>query len=115
MPKTTAHTTSNKTFDPKKFIEELKKRGRTDQEIAQLLAGTTKLTALDLYVAMMTTLSDEQFAELDKLSSEEDMEKRAEAMFQEKTGMTLDELADQLQSGMLKAAEEAGREEHANG
>jgi len=71
------------------------------------IAGSIQLTSLDLYVAMMTTLTDDQLAELDKLPTEEEMMKRAEEMFAEKTGMSLDELADYLQSGMLQAAGEA--------
>lgn len=101
-------------FDSKKFIEELKRRGRTDQEIAQLIAGTIKLSAMDLYVAMMTHLSDADLAELDKLPDEEAMMKRAEEIFVQKTGMNLDELADSLQQTMLQAAIDVNAEEEKN-
>ena len=98
-------------FDAKKFVEELKKRGRTDQEIAQLIAGTIKLSAMDLYVAMMTHLSDADLAELDKLPDEEAMMKRAEEIFVQKTGMNLEELADSLQQTMLQAAIDVNAED----
>ena len=96
-------------FDFPKFIEALKARGRSDQEIGQLLAGAMKLTALDLYVAMMTNLTDADFEELDKLPDEEAVAKRAAEIFQERTGMTLDELAEEIQAGMYQAAQEAGK------
>lgn len=99
-------------FDVKKFFEELKRRGRTDQEISQLIAGTIKLSAMDLYVAMMTHLSDADLAELDKLPDEEVMMKRAEEIFVQKTGMSLDELADSLQQTMLQAAIDVNAEEN---
>lgn len=96
-------------FDFERFAQALKARGRTDQEIGQLLAGSMKLTALDLYVAVMTTLSDTDFAELDKLPTEKEIMQKAEELFTQKTGMTLDNLAEEIQSGSLRAAEEAGK------
>lgn len=91
-------------FNYKKFVETLKTKGRTDEEISQLVAGSVRLTAMDLYVAMMTNLTDEDLAELDKLPTEKEIMKRAEELFIQRTGMTLDELADQAQTGMLQAA-----------
>ena len=47
------------------WLKRLKDEGKTDEEIGQLLAGVAKLSALDIYAALMTSLTEEDMKEVE--------------------------------------------------
>lgn len=72
-----------------------------------MLAGVAKLSAVSLYSAMMTSLTEEDMKEVEAIPDDEAAKKKMEELFQQRTGMTIDELAKRTQdafaTGYLKA------------
>ncbi len=91
------------------FLAHLKSQGKTDEEIGQLLAGVAKLSALDVYAALMTSLTEDDMKEVEAIADEEQAKKRMEELFRERSGMTVDEMVQKAQegfaSGYLNAAQ----------
>ena len=89
------------------WLAKLKAEGKTDEEVGQLLAGVAKLSALDVYAALMTSLTEEDMKQVEAISDDEAAKKRMEELFAERTGMTVDQLVQQSQNafaaGYLKA------------
>ncbi|KKU12816.1 MAG: hypothetical protein UX17_C0036G0007 [Parcubacteria group bacterium GW2011_GWC2_45_7] len=89
------------------WLVKLKQEGKTDEEIGQLLAGVAKLSALDIYAALMTSLTEEDMKEVEAISGDEAAKKRMEELFTKRAGMSIDQLVQQSQdafaTGYLKA------------
>ncbi|MBI2309543.1 hypothetical protein HYU89_01470 [Candidatus Collierbacteria bacterium] len=89
------------------WLAKLKTEGKTDEEVGQLLSGVAKLSALDVYAALMTSLTEEDMKEVEAIGDEEQAKKRMEELFAERTGMTIDQLVQRAQEafadGYLKA------------
>ena len=89
------------------WLSKLKAEGKTDEEIGQLLAGVAKLSALDIYAALMTSLTEEDMKEVEAISDDEQAKKRMEELFAKRAGMSIDQLVQQSQdafaTGYLKA------------
>ena len=94
-----------------KFLTQLKSQGKTNEEVGQLLAGVAKLSALDVYAALMTSLTEEDMKEVEAISDDEEAKKKMEELFKQRTGSSIDQLVQQSQeafaTGYLKA-ENAG-------
>jgi len=80
-----------------KFLAHLKSQGKTDEEIGQLLAGVAKLSALDIYAALMTSLTEEDMKEVEAISDDEQAKKRMEELFAKRAGMSIDQLVEKAQ------------------
>jgi len=85
-----------------KFLTHLKSQGKTDEEIGQLLAGVAKLSALDVYAALMTSLTEEDMKEVEAISDDEAAKKRMEELFVERAGMSIDQLVQQSQDAFAE-------------
>lgn len=89
------------------WLSQLKAKGKSDEEVGQLLAGVAKLSALDVYAALMTSLTEEDMKEVEAISDDEAAKKRMEELFAQRTGMTIDQLIQRAQdafaTGYLKA------------
>jgi hypothetical protein len=96
-----------------KFLAHLKSQGKSDEEIGQLLAGVAKLSALDVYAALMTSLTEEDMKEVEAIGDDEAAKKRMEELFKLRSGMTVDEVVGKVQNGFaggyLKAAVDISR------
>lgn len=90
------------------WLKRLKAEGKSDEEVGQLLAGVAKLSALDVYAALMTSLTEEDMKEVEQIADDEQAKKRMEELFKLRSGMSVDELAAKVQEGFaegyLKAA-----------
>ncbi|MEK7111165.1 MAG: hypothetical protein AAB856_01080 [Patescibacteria group bacterium] len=90
------------------WLNKLKAEGKTDQEIGQLLAGLSKLSALNVYSAIMSSLTEDDMKEVEAIADEGQARQKMEELFKIRTGMTVDELVGKSQSefakGYLKAA-----------
>ena len=90
------------------WLKKLKADGKTDQEIGQLLAGLSKLSALNVYSAIMSSLTEDDMKEVEAIADEGQARQKMEELFKIRTGMTVDELVEKSQSefakGYLKAA-----------
>lgn len=88
------------------WLKKLKESGKTDEEVGQLLAGVAKLSALDIYAALMTSLTEDDMKEVEAISDDEAAKKRMEELFAQRTGLSIDQLVQQSQeafaSGYLK-------------
>ena len=89
------------------WLAKLKAEGKSDEEIGQLLAGVAKLSALDVYAALMTSLTEDDMKEVEAIADDEAAKKRMEELFAKRTGLSLDQLIQQSQEafagGYLKA------------
>lgn len=90
------------------WLAKLKAEGKTDQEIGQLLAGLSKLSALNVYSAIMSSLTEDDMKEVEAIADEGQAKQKMEELFKLRTGMTVDELVKKSQEefakGYLKAA-----------
>ena len=90
------------------WLNKLKAEGKTDQEIGQLLAGLSKLSAMNVYSAIMSSLTEDDMKEVEAIADEGQARQKMEELFKIRTGMTVDELVEKSQSefakGYLKAA-----------
>jgi len=76
--------------------------------IGQLLAGVAKLSALDVYAALMTSLTEEDMKEVEAIGDDEAAKKRMEELFRERSGMTVDEMVQKVQEGFAEGYIKAG-------
>ena len=86
-----------------KFLTHLKSQGKNDEEIGQLLAGVAKLSALDVYAALMTSLTEEDMKEVEAIGDDEQAKKRMEELFKFRSGMTVDEMVKKVQEGFARS------------
>ncbi|MBI5356553.1 hypothetical protein HZB78_02985 [Candidatus Collierbacteria bacterium] len=84
------------------WLNKLKAEGKTDQEIGQLLAGMSKLSALSVYSSIMSSLTEEDMKEVEAIADEEMAKQKMEELFKLRTGMTVDELVQKGQEGFVK-------------
>ena len=85
-----------------KFLTHLKSQGKTDEEIGQLLAGVAKLSALDVYAALMTSLTEEDMKEVEAIPDDEQAKQKMEELFAQRTGMTIDQLIQRAQDAFAE-------------
>lgn len=84
------------------WLKRLKDEGKTDEEIGQLLAGVAKLSALDVYAALMTSLTEEDMKEVEAIADDEAAKKKMEELFKLRSGMTVDEMVQKVQEGFAE-------------
>lgn len=84
------------------WLAKLKAEGKTDQEIGQLLAGLSKLSALNVYSAIMSSLTEDDMKEVEAIADEGQAKQKMEELFKLRTGMTVDELVEKSQSEFAK-------------
>ena len=95
-------TSSNKTIsDFISYLEETKGQDGVKSYIEEL--GQT--TALATYTAIMFFLTDEDLSVLDKITDEAEAEKEIRSRFAKRAGISLDELADQIQTYYTELAQ----------
>ena len=85
------------------WLKRLKDEGKTDEQIGQLLAGVAKLSALDVYAALMTSLTEEDMKEVEAIADDEQAKKRMEELFKFRSGMTVDEMVKKVQEGFARS------------
>src|SRR3989338_6824474 len=85
------------------WLKRLKEEGKTDEQIGQLLAGVAKLSALDVYAALMTSLTEEDMKEVEAIGDDEQAKKRMEELFKQRSGMTVDEMVTKVQEGFARS------------
>jgi len=90
------------------WLKRLKDEGKTDEEIGQMLAGVAKLSALDVYAALMTSLTEEDMKEVEAIADDGAAKKRMEELFRERSGMTVDEMVQKVQEGFAEGYIKAG-------
>lgn len=86
----------------REWLNKLKAEGKTDQEIGQLLAGLSKLSALNVYSAIMSSLTEDDMKEVEAIADEGQAKQKMEELFKLRTGMTVDELVEKSQSEFAK-------------
>lgn len=84
------------------WLAKLKAEGKTDEEVGQLLAGVAKLSALDVYAALMTSLTEEDMKTVEAITDDEAAKKKMEELFKLRSGMTVDEMVEKVQEGFAK-------------
>lgn len=67
-----------------------------------MLAGVAKLSALDVYAALMTSLTEEDMKEVEQIGDDEQAKKRMEELFKLRSGMTVDEMVEKVQENFAK-------------
>lgn len=84
------------------WLAKLKAEGKTDEEVGQLLAGVAKLSALDVYAALMTSLTEEDMKTVEAITDDEAAKKKMEELFKLRSGMTVDEMVEKVQEGFVE-------------
>ncbi len=73
-----------------------------------MLAGLSKLSALNVYSAIMSSLTEEDMKEVEAIADETQAKQKMEELFKLRTGMTVDELVEKSQSEFAKGYLAAG-------
>ncbi len=84
------------------WIKKLQEQGKTQEEIGKILAGVSSLSSLEVYTAIMDSLTDEDAQEVEKIEDEALAQKRIEELFKQRTGMTVTELVTKIQDAFAK-------------
>lgn len=84
------------------WLAELKKSGKSEEEIGKLLSGVAKLSAVEIYTVLMMSLTEEDMQEVEKIEDEEEAKKKMEELFKLRTGMSVDELAEKIRNGFAE-------------
>lgn len=87
-----------------KWIEALKKKGMSDEGVGKLLASLTEISGVELYTALMISLTEEDRKTVDGIEDENEAFKKMDELFKLRTGMDADELIAKVQSGMVDTA-----------
>lgn len=66
------------------------------------MAGVAKLSALDVYAGLMTSLTEEDMKEVEQIADDEAAKKRMEELFKLRSGMTVDEMVGKVQNGFAE-------------
>lgn len=83
------------------LIDLLRSQGKSDDEIAKMLVGTTRFSAIDAFAFIMSAFTDEEMTKLEKIQDSEEMKKNAIELFHQKTGLSPEELVDGIQEGLI--------------
>ena len=54
----------------KQFIDTLRSKGKSDDEIAKLLAGAQKFSAMELFSIVMMVLTDEEMTQVEEIADD---------------------------------------------
>lgn len=91
----------------KKWLEQLKKDGKSDREIGEMVAGVAKLSAAGVYMALMTALTEEDIQAVEKIEDDGEAKNKMEEFFKLRTRMTVEEFIAKAQeefaTGYLKS------------
>lgn len=109
---TSAKTTADKSTIFSDWLKRLKDEGKTDEEIGQLLAGVAKLSALDVYAALMTSLTEEDMKEVEAIGDDEQAKQKMEELFKLRSGMTVDEMIQKAQEGFARGYIATGQQDN---
>lgn len=85
-----------------KWLKFLKDSGKSDEEIKHLVVGFTRLSSLNIYTAIMTTLNEEDIKKIETIEDEEKAEEEMKKLFQKRTGITLEQLASSFREDFAK-------------
>lgn len=94
------------------WLAKLKAEGKTDEEVGQLLAGVAKLSALDVYAALMTSLTEEDMKTVEAITDDEEAKKKMEELFKLRSGMTVDEMVKKAQEGFARGYIATGQQDN---
>ncbi len=86
----------------KQFIDTLRSKGKSDDEIAKLLAGAQKFSAIELFAIVMMVLTDEEMTQVEAITDDAQARQKMIDLFQAKTGITLEELMNGIRDGVIE-------------
>lgn len=84
----------------KKFIDKLKAE-KGDEEAGKYLAGMIKFGSTELYLAIVTALTDEDFAEIEKIPDDAVAKEEIIKLFKAKTGVTPEEFLVKVRDSLI--------------
>ena len=85
------------------WVKRLKEEGKSDQEIGQLLSGATRFSAFDVYIAIMSSLKEEDMKEIETITDDNEAKSRMMKLFKLRTGMEVQEMITKVQKGFAQA------------
>ena len=88
----------------KQFIDTLRSKGKSDDEIAKLLAGAQKFSAMELFSIVMMVLTDEEMTQVGEIADDTQAQQKMIELFQAKAGITLEELMSGIRDGVIEQA-----------
>lgn len=91
------------------LIQTLKKDGKTEEEIAMIVAEVMRAASLKLYTQSMLMLSDDEKKQVEAVEDEEKAEKLLDEFYKKHIGQTpaqaIDELREKFAKGFLEQYE----------
>lgn len=84
------------------WVAKLTASGKSADEIRQLLLGVARLSALDLYTAIMLSLTEADLKLINEMGDTPAAQDKMAQLFKERTGMTVDEVARNTQAAFAK-------------
>lgn len=79
-----------------RWINQLKVLGKSEKDINDLLASLIAASSINLHTILYATLDVNDFEVIEGVADEAEASKKAEELFLQKTGITLDDLAEDL-------------------
>jgi len=84
------------------WLKNLKKSGKSDEEIGKILLGLAKYSGLETYNAIALSLAEEDIQEIEAIQSDRKAKEKMEELFYKRTGMTIDKLVGKIQMTLIE-------------
>lgn len=81
------------------LIDTLKQKGLSDEDLAKMLAARTVTESAAVFLLLSAALTDADLQQLEGMTDEKLAMQKADELFQLRTGMTVDELVQKIESG----------------
>ena len=88
----------------KRWIDTLRAKGQSDDDIAKMIAGAVKLSSMELFTLVMATLSEEELQQIETIPDDEQAQHKITELFEKKVGITMQELVEGIRDGLIEKA-----------
>ena len=88
----------------KQWIDTLRAKGQSDDDIAKMIAGAVKLSSMELFTLVMATLSEEELQQIETIPNDEQAQQKITELFEKKAGITMQELVGGIRDGLIEKA-----------
>ena len=88
----------------KRWIDTLRAKGQSDDDIAKMIAGAVKLSSMELFTLVMATLSEEELQQIETIPDDEQAQRKITELFEKKVGITMQELVEGIRDGLIEKA-----------
>ncbi|HZZ98724.1 MAG TPA: hypothetical protein VFG51_02205 [Candidatus Saccharimonadia bacterium] len=84
------------------WIDMLKQKGLSEEDLNTMLAASAVAESAGVFLLLTASLTEDDIKLLETISDQNEAMKKAEELFQQRTGMTVDELVQKVESGAVE-------------